>query len=99
MRRITQILSMACVFAACAGCAGIGAALDYTGTPVMNYTDARDTWRIFDKPMEGKLMITPSLEKSGYQGAVTGATLGLVNGFLPRMVFEETAEQYLAGSG
>lgn len=94
-----KALATALLCAALSGCAGLDAALDYTGTPAMPYADIGDVWRVFDKPAEGKLMITPSLEHSGQQGAVTGVTLGAINGFLPGPVYGVAARHYLASTG
>ncbi|MBM2294348.1 hypothetical protein JQX09_20695 [Sulfitobacter pseudonitzschiae] len=35
-------------------------------------------WRIFDKPKEGRLMITPSFSAAAGAGIATGLTLGLI---------------------
>lgn len=35
-------------------------------------------WRIFDKPREGRLMITPSVHAAVGAGIATGFTLGLI---------------------
>lgn len=99
MLRDMKRIGALCAAMALASCAGLNAALDYTGTPAVPFADSRDTWRIFDKPADGKLMITPSLVKSGQQGAATAATLGIVSGFLPEPIYRETAQHFLASTG
>jgi len=71
------------------GCQGMKYALDnYTGVDVQHFTLAPDaspgspnnqraeTFRIFDKPQESRLMITPSVAASAGMAAVSGLTLG-----------------------
>lgn len=82
-----------------AGCAGFDAALEYTGTPVMSYMNMADTWRIFDKPAEGRLMITPSLGRAAGNGAVSGLTLGIADTDIPKPEYQNAVEGWLISTG
>jgi hypothetical protein len=60
--------------------------------------DRAEVFRIFDKPEEGRLMITPSLGASAGMGAVKGITLGGADGASEARM-RQAAENYLAQSG
>jgi len=62
------------------------------------YDNAR-TYRIFDKPEESRLMITPSLGASAGSGAVRGLTLGLADGEPAANVYRDVAMAYVASTG
>lgn len=60
------------------GCAGMNYALKhYTGVEVQQFSYQEAAYRIFDKPEENRLMITPGYGEAVAAGAVQGATLGL----------------------
>lgn len=62
-------------------CGGVGYALEnYTGVQVERIEANGETWRILDKPEEGRLMITPSIGRAAAVGAAQGATFGLSDG-------------------
>ncbi|MEF2550023.1 hypothetical protein VQ042_01425 [Aurantimonas sp. A2-1-M11] len=58
-----------------------------------------DTYKIFDKPSEGRMLISTSLGKAMATGAVQGATLGVVKvpSDLPGM--EAAAQAFFARTG
>ena len=61
-----------------AGCSGLSYAMDnYTGVKPETFAYAGENWRVFHKPLESRLMITPSLKSAFIGGAKTGATFGL----------------------
>ena len=70
-KRIYVPIGFRTVLALCvslSGCAGFDEAVEisdqYAGTPVMRYDNAGGSWRISDKPNEGRLKIGPSLAGS-----------------------------------
>ena len=61
-------------FLTTAGCSGLNYALDnYSGIDPQRFEYGGQTFRIFDKPEDGRLMITPSLGRAFTQGATFGA--------------------------
>jgi hypothetical protein len=63
------------------------------------YTNTTDTWRIFDKPTEGRLMITPSLGRSAAGGALRGLTLGAADTDIPKPEYQQAVEGWLVSEG
>ena len=56
-----------------AGCSGMGYALNnYSGVEVQTITGNGQSLRVFDKPEEGRMMITPHIGKAYAQGATLG---------------------------
>ena len=61
-----------------AGCSGLSYAMqNYASVKPERFAYAGENWRIFHKPTESRLMITPSLTSAFAGGAKTGATFGL----------------------
>lgn len=56
-------------------------------------------FRIFDKPGENRLMITPSLGAAAGQGFVTGLTFGIARPRTAEVIFRDVAVAYLASTG
>jgi hypothetical protein len=76
------------------GCAGMDAALKYTDTKVQTFPNGGDSWRIFDKPAEGRLMITPSIGESMKAGLISGATFGAADTDIPKPVYQRVVEAW-----
>ncbi len=98
MRACTAVIIITAAISL-SGCAGLDAALQYNGTTVMPYMNMADTWRIFDKPVEGRLMITPSLGRSAGDGALRGLTLGIADTDIPKPEYQQAVEGWLISSG
>jgi hypothetical protein len=83
------------------GCSGMSYALDnYSGVTPTRFNDGREDWRVFDKPHENRLMITPTLGDSAAGGAALGLTFGAsgpVGG--PEGNFQRGAQAWLDASG
>jgi hypothetical protein len=58
-----------------------------------------DDWRIFDKPKEGRLMITPSIGRSAGMGALSGLTFGAADTDIPKAEYQAAVEAWLVESG
>jgi len=86
-----------CSFFAVSACSGAGYAIEnYGGVDVQRIQANGESWRIFDKPEEGRLMITPTLGRAASVGAVQGATLGMSDGGKDTMAeFESAADAYV----
>lgn len=82
-------------------CSGINYAMqNYSDTKPVAFHDGRTEWRVFDKPHEGRLMITSSMGDAVAGGAAQGFTLGLsgpVGG--PEGNFQRGAQAWLDASG
>jgi hypothetical protein len=86
---------------ALAGCAELGYALDnYTGVDPVQHAYGQDTWRIFDKPGEGRMMVTASIGAGMMAGAARGATWGLSGNLTgPMGNYRAAAEDWLTSQG
>lgn len=71
----------------------------YAGIEVQHIQMADDTYRVFDKPEIGQMMITSSLGSAAGQGLVTGATLGIVTDAPPLPRYEAAAKAWLTKTG
>ena len=61
-----------------AGCSGMNYAIqNYASVKPQRFDFAGENWRIFHKPSEKRLMITPSFSTALAGGAKTGLTFGL----------------------
>ena len=83
------------------GCAGINYAIEnYSDVDVKQFSYQETTFRIFDKPEENRLMITPNLGDTIGGSAVQGLTLGLsgpMGG--PEGSFQAVTQAYLDQQG
>jgi hypothetical protein len=84
---------------AVSGCAGFNYVMEnYNGTPTQHFTSSAGVpYRIFDKPAESRLMITPSLVASGAYGTAKGLTLGVVTP--PTDQYRAAALEFLSSTG
>ncbi len=88
-----------CAALALSGCAGLSEAMKYSDIEIQYVRNANDEFRIFDKPAEGKLMITASLGKAANQGAASGFTFGLADARMPKGYYTEAVLQFFAQTG
>lgn len=59
-------------------CGGLNYAMtNYSGVETVHFANNGKTYRVFDKPEEGRLMITPTIADAAAAGAIQGATLGI----------------------
>ncbi|MET4630458.1 hypothetical protein ABIB83_007510 [Bradyrhizobium sp. I1.8.5] len=93
--------TMAAVLAvALAGCASINYIIDeYRGVEVRDVKMSDDTYRVFDKPAQNKMMVTSSLSSAAGQGFARGLTLGAAPTEPPKPLFEAAALQFLTENG
>jgi len=110
MIRIIAILLAFAVFLS--GCQGLKYAMDnYDGVEVRHFTLAgsqpqpgqpaarSETFRIFDKPHESRLMITPSMGAIAGMGTVSGLTFGSVSGRGSPARMREASMAFLYSTG
>ena len=72
---------------------------NYNEVPIVHHSTPYDTFRIFDKSAENKLMITSSLGMAAAGGFAKGLTFGASGPTTPRPVFQEAVESYLSKTG
>lgn len=95
MKIVIVLLSLSLV-----GCAGMQYAMKhYSGVPVVDHQMPDDTYRVFDKPNEGRLMITASVGSAMAGGFKSGITFGAASSSAPANLFQEAAESYLKKTG
>ncbi len=82
------------------GCASMDHMMQhYANTPVQEFRNHHDNFRIFDKPADGRVMITSSIESAAAQGLVGGLTFNPALAAPPKPIYEQAVAQYLAASG
>ena len=95
-----KALTLALVTASLAGCASISYITQhYRGIPPVEIATAHDTFRVFDKPGDGRIMVTASLAAAAGQGFVGGLMLNPAVAASPKPVYQEAAVRYLAATG
>ena len=67
--------------------------------PWRSFAHDNHTYRVFDKPSVGKLIITPSLVTAMSDGVIRNATFGRYNNRTERDTLETAASAYLARHG
>ena len=72
---------------------------DYRYIPLTNFAHENHTYRVFDKPSSGRLIITPSLATAVSDGVLRNVTFGRYNNRTERDVLEAAATAYLASLG
>ena len=72
---------------------------DYRYIPLATFAHGNHTYRVFDKPSAGKLIITPSLATAMSDGVIRNATFGRYDNRTERRTLEAAAGAYLARYG
>jgi hypothetical protein len=99
MRQMVAAMAAALLVCGCVGGTRFNRAMDYnTVSSVPFDVPGDDVYKVFDKPTESRLMISPSYAKTVGLGVVSGATLRTVD-VLPQKQFEGAALGYLASTG
>lgn len=75
-----KFLAVLAAFYVVSGCTGETEfyTKDYSNVLSQEIQHNGRVWHIFDKPQEGRLMITPSVRAAAGAGVATGLTLGLI---------------------
>ncbi len=87
--RLLRALSILVATVALAGCAGMDAANEYSGISPVEFSWDGNDWRIFDKPDEGRLMITPSVGNALGTGLIEGLTFGAADRDIPKPRYQK----------
>ncbi|MGB2355680.1 MAG: hypothetical protein ACPH69_05845 [Planktomarina sp.] len=76
------------------GCSGMGYAIEnYSGITPVKFYNSGQKFRIFDRPNENRLMITPSIGSAMLEGATFGA------GATAEISYQQAAQAYLNSTG
>jgi hypothetical protein len=82
------------------GCAGMQHAMDhYSGIEPVEVQMPDDRYRVFDKPTDGRMMVTSSIGSAAGQGMGSGLMLGMVDTTPPLPHFQAAAEAHLVATG
>ncbi len=72
---------------------------EYRYVPLTNFAHDNRSFRIFDKPSAGKLVITSSLTTAMSDVVIRNATFDKYNNSVERQALENAVTAYLAGQG
>ena len=72
---------------------------DYRYVPLTSFAFENRSFRIFDKPSAGKMIITPSLTTAMSDVVIRNATFGEYNNGTEKQTLERAVEAYLASMG
>lgn len=72
---------------------------DYRYIPLTTFAYDNRSFRIFDKPSAGKLIITPSLSTAMSDVMIRNATFGKYNNMTPQETLQTAVSAYLASLG
>ncbi len=98
--RLIEAVCLLLVGATGAGCATVQyISRNYADVPVATVETPYDNFRVYDRPGDGRMMITSSFGSAIGQGVVAGLTYNSAIGATPKYVFQEGVEKYLAGTG
>jgi hypothetical protein len=97
---LSHALAVLLVFFALAGCAYPQYVNDeYRYVPLTNFSHDNRSFRIFDKPSAGRLVITPSLSTAMSDVVIRGATFGEFHNATDQTTLERAVEAYFVALG
>jgi len=97
MRKSFAAIAAALALSACAYPSYVND--EYRYIPLATFAHDGASFRIFDKPSAGKLIITPSLATAGGDFVIRNATFDEYDNATDRKTFEGAVAAYLAGAG
>ncbi len=97
MRRATAAVLLAVALGACAYPSYVHD--EYRYIPLTNFAHDNQSYRIFDKPSAGKLIITPSLATAMSDNIIRNVTFGRYNNATERAKLDAAVAAYLAANG
>lgn len=98
MPKGTSVVAAAAI--ALSACAYPGYVNDeYRYIPLVTFAHDNNSFRIFDKPSAGKLIITPSLATAGSDFVIRNVTFDEYNNTTNRATFEAAVQAYLGSNG
>ena len=94
-----KLLSLAICTSLTAGASMSYVLEHYSGVEVQKIQMIDDEYRLFDKPLDGRIMVTSSIGAAVGQGAASGLTLGTLKTSPPKPRFQAAVESFLASTG
>lgn len=88
---------MAAVLGGCSSFSYLGET--YGAMQAQTVTTKADTWRVFDRAAESKILVQRNPGTAAGQGAVSSLGLNTTNAAMPQPDYREAAEAFLAQSG
>ena len=95
MRRIGALIIMAAALGGCSSFSYLGET--YGAMQAQVVTTKADTWRVFDRTAESKILVQRNPDNA--QGVVGSLGLKAANAAMPQPDYQEAAEAFLAKSG
>jgi hypothetical protein len=93
----SKICTAAAAFALLSGCATMTYIVDnYRGIELREVATEDDTYRVFDRPDAGMMMVTSSVGAAAAQGIGRGLTFGAADTTPAKPLFQRAAERFLA---
>lgn len=96
MSRVT-IIAAALALSACS--APLHITDEYRNVPRTTFAYDGNTYRIFDKPSAGKLVVTPSVANAMSDTLIRKVTLGAYSNAVPKASIEAAVAAYLSSNG
>jgi hypothetical protein len=81
------------------GCAGTDAVAPYEAVTPVRFDVHDQVWRIFDRPAEGRMLVTPTIGDTIDETLLGGLTIGMADTESPRADYQAAAEAWLKHSG
>jgi hypothetical protein len=84
-----------------AGCAGMNYVAEHypSDVPRHEVRTAHDTFTVFDKPPEGRMIVIPSVGAAAMQGVSAGLLFNSAAAATPKPIYQEAAEAHLTNTG
>lgn len=97
MRKLGALIIMAAVLGGCSSFSYLGE--NYGAMQAKIVTTKADTWRVFDRAAESKILVQRNPDNAVAQGVVGSLGLKAANAAMPQPDYQEAAEAFLAQSG
>jgi hypothetical protein len=91
------VLTLALTLAACSAPQHLGD--EYRNVPRTTFAHDGNTYRIFDKPSAGKLVVTPTVANAMSDSLLRKMTFGTYGNAAPKSSMEAAVAAYLTSSG
>jgi hypothetical protein len=97
MRKLGALTIMAAALGGCSSFSYLGET--YGAMQAQIVTTKADTWRVFDRTAESKILVQRNPDNAAAQGVVGSLGLKAANAAMPQPEYQEAAEAFLAQSG
>ena len=97
MRKLGALIIMAAALGGCSSFSYLGET--YGAMQAQTVTTKADTWRVFDRTAESKILVQRNPDNAAVQGVVGSLGLKAGNAAMPQPDYQQAAEAFLAQSG